>query len=81
VSNNVEYLPIWKNNATAAERFDELAMIARKHPERFAKMVVVYIEVKEESTCTRQISAGCTTHEQIGVLAAAQFDLISDSNK
>ena len=43
-TSNVEYLPIWKAEATAEERLLELAMIARKHPERFAKLMVVYSE-------------------------------------
>lgn len=38
----VDYLPIWKKGATPEERFQELAMMARKHPERFTRMVLVY---------------------------------------
>jgi hypothetical protein len=40
----VDYLPIWKKNATAGERLRELALIADKHPERFQKWVIVYCE-------------------------------------
>ena len=44
MSATVDYLPIWKRDAIAEERFLELAQIAHKHPERFGKIAVVYEE-------------------------------------
>lgn len=43
--NNVELLPKWKKNATAEERLQELALMARLHPERFDSFAVVWKEV------------------------------------
>ena len=40
----VKSLPIWKRGASAAERLDELAQMAREHPERFEKFILVYHE-------------------------------------
>lgn len=75
-TSNVEYLPVWKAEATAEERLLELAMIARKHPERFAKMAVVYVEVKPNGRWEiRSIDAGMSTiFEEIGILRAAMSD-------
>lgn len=55
MADNVEFLPIWKNNATPEERLMELAMMARKNPERFAKMVVFYQEESEHGYRTRYV--------------------------
>lgn len=55
MADNVEFLPIWKNNATPEERLMELAMMARKNPERFAKMVVFYQEESEHGYQTRYV--------------------------
>lgn len=43
-SATVDYLPVWKKDATPGERLRELALIADKHPERFKKWVIVYVE-------------------------------------
>lgn len=75
-ASNIEYLPVWKKDATAEERFLELAMMARKHPERFAKMAVVYVEIKPGGRWQiRSIDTGMTTiFEEIGILRAAMSD-------
>lgn len=76
-TSNVEYLPVWKAEATAEERLLELAMIARKHPERFAKLMVVYVEEKPDGRCwqIRSIGSGLTTvFEEIGILNAAMTE-------
>jgi hypothetical protein len=75
---NVDYLPIWKANATAEERFMELAMMARKHPERFNKMVVIYQEdVNKDGWIARyQGSANLTTNEILGLLEIAKFEVL-----
>lgn len=69
----VSYLPVWKKNATAEERLLELAMIARKHPERFAKMLVAYVEIKPNGRWQiNTIDTGMTSiFEEIGILQVA----------
>lgn len=82
-ADNVEYLPIWKNEATAEERFQELAMIARKHPERFKRVVVVYEEdmplQKGETyprTLTRYVTSGVSCTLALGVFEAGKQKLL-----
>lgn len=78
----IDYLPIWKKNATAAERFDELAMIARKHPERFNKIAVVYEEILPNgNTKSRSTSTNCSTTELVGILTIAIKDIIDESQR
>ena len=77
---NVSYLPIWKEGATAEERFSELAMVARKHPERFGKVTTVYAETLPNGhTVLRQVSAGVTMIEMLGLYALASHDLLVNS--
>lgn len=77
---DVDYLPVWKRGATATERFDELAMVAKKHPERFGKIAVVYEEtLPNKHTVIRSISAHCSTNELVGILTIAIKDIIEDS--
>lgn len=80
---NVEYLPIWKSEATAEERFNELAMIARKHPERFKRVVVIFEEqLPLESgrtypdTITRYVTTGCCATMALGVIEAGKQKLL-----
>lgn len=69
MSSNVDYLPIWKKNATAGERLRELAMIADKHPEQFEKWVLVYCEDNSQRLKTRWMNGESTrTLDCIGVL-------------
>jgi len=82
MKDNVEYLDVWKQNASAEDRFLELAMIARKHPERFGKIAVVYEETKADGrTHVRYISNGCSTNELIAILEIAKVQLIEDTRK
>lgn len=82
MSATVDYLPVWKRNASASDRFDELAAIARKHPERFTKVVVAYQETLANGcTVMRQISSGCETLEVIGMLRLAEVQLLEDTRK
>lgn len=37
---NVRWLPNWRKDVDAATRFEELAVMARKQPERFAHVVI-----------------------------------------
>lgn len=72
---NVEYLPGWKKNGTVADRLDELAMIARKHPERFDRFVLVYVERLETGNSKYRTHAhGCNFSEAIGLFEAGKMD-------
>lgn len=76
---NVEYLPIWKRDATPEERLLEVAMIARKHPDRFNKLVIVYQEeLENKRTILRFVSNNCNTDEFVGILHIAIVDKIME---
>jgi len=80
VKDNVDYLPIWKKGASADDRFMELALIARKHPERFKKIAVAYEETLANGcTVLRTVSDGCNTNELIGILELAKLKVIEDT--
>jgi hypothetical protein len=71
VSGTVDYLPIWKKDAPAHERLYELAEIARKHPERFNKWVIVYCQDDEKRFVTRWMNGEQTrTSDCLAVLQA-----------
>lgn len=79
---NIEYLPVWKAGATADERLLEVAMMARKHPERFGKLIVVYQEEQEgKRTVNRRASNGCTTNEFVGILQMAIVETIMETKE
>lgn len=68
-SNTVVAFPQWKTNATAAERFDELAGVARERPERFKKLVVIYVEEGPTGNLlVRKLTDNLSTYEVIGLL-------------
>lgn len=70
----VDYLPIWKQGATAAERLEELMMIARKHPERFSQFVLVYVEKKPNGGVkVRSWEHGCSVVEGFGIYELAKL--------
>ena len=70
MSASVDYLPIWKKGSTAEEWLLELSMMARVHPEWFAKVVIVYdSEITKEGTSrTRYQCRNTTTTEILGLL-------------
>ena len=72
---NIDYLPIWKKNATPEEKFMELALIARKHPERFDKLVVIWQEAIDESTRTDYTSNRDLT-TTLGLLELGKFEML-----
>lgn len=82
MSATIDYLPIWKKDATAEEWFMELAAIARKHPERFEKAAVVGQEqLANGNTHDRQFSRGVRVTELLGMLEWAKADIIKDALK
>jgi hypothetical protein len=75
--NNVDYLPIWKFGATPEERLSEIAAIARKHPERFSKMVFLYVEeLPDGFTISRRHAFNASTYELLGILQEAAHNIL-----
>lgn len=74
---NVELMPIWKKGADTGpgDRFRELALMADKNPERFAKLVVIYVEDNGKGDVTRYANYGVTTMELLGMLRMAEVEV------
>ena len=78
MSASISTLPVWKKGSTAAEWLGELAAMALEHPERFARVVVVFEETNAERhpIKTRQFSYGITTNTDIlGTIESAKLEL------
>lgn len=77
-TDNIEFLPIWKQGATAEERLLELAMVARKHPEKFNKFIIIYQENNEKnnSTSERFVNFNANTTECLGLLRLGEMSII-----
>lgn len=78
---NIDYLPVWKKDATPEERFLELAMIARKYPDRFRAFVVIYQESLRPDDCGARFEIGCNTYGvdtrgALGLIEIGKFDLL-----
>lgn len=79
---NVELLPIWKKNATNAERFRELAPLAEKNPEKFDKWVLIYCEDNAERFKIRFEQGDNTrTSDCFGVLSAGAQHIFEVTRK
>lgn len=74
---NVDYLPIWKKGSTAEEFLRELAMIARKHPERFWKIVLVSQEtLASGNTKVQYFTKEVSTTESLGLLELGKMEIL-----
>lgn len=80
-SSSVDYLPIWKKNATTGERLRELALIADKHPERFRKWVLVYCEDNDQRFMTRYMQGEETRTSDCFAVLHAGMQTIWDETK
>ena len=79
---NVVPMPQWKFGATAAERLEEVLHEARRKPERFTHVVVVFIEQGADGkTMTRYITAGCTTTQALGALEMGKAELYAHTHR
>lgn len=79
---NVELLPIWKKNATNAERFRELALLAEKKPELFDKWVLVYCEDNNQRFKIRYEQGEDTrTSDCLAVLSAGALHIFESTRK
>lgn len=81
-ADNLTYLPVWKKGSTAEEWFFEVAMVARKHPGRFGKAIVIYEETLPNGNVKlRSCYHGCSTNEALGLMEQVKHDLIHDCMK
>lgn len=79
-TDNVTILPIWKNGATPEERLAELSFYARKNPERFGKLIVIYEEtLPNKLTVLRWMADKCSTNELLGILEIAKDRILKDT--
>lgn len=63
----------WKKDATAAERLDELAGLAREHPERFGRFVMCYREELPDARIKlRTMEYGCDLESAVGLYELAK---------
>ena len=82
MNSQVRYIPVWKHNATGTERLQELAQVAAEKPHEFKQVLVIYVEeLPNNNTITRTISAGCSTHEALGMLVEAQIEISLESKR
>lgn len=66
---SIDFLPVWKKDSTAEEWCLELACIARKYPERFARAVIVLDEdLPNGNTKSRYYYRGMRLLEIVGLL-------------
>jgi hypothetical protein len=79
-------MPVWKKGATAEERLQELAQIARKHPEQFSKFVIVYQEInkegeEDETTLERVVIHNTNMAESLGLLRLGEYRLLESDDE
>jgi hypothetical protein len=72
---NLEIMPNWKRDATMEERFHEFAMVARKYPNRFKNVVIIYEEDFEDTSKTRYMNSDMTTKELLGLIEQARMEV------
>ena len=80
---SVKTFPYWKANATAAERFSELEMEARTKPERFQRMLCVYIEILPNGRWKPRIAGVGNENdfERLGLLHTAMQEIEQEMRK
>lgn len=82
MNENLATLPIWKKDATAYERLSELALLAREHPERFERFVIVYRETKKTGNWQiRTMEYGGDLESRLGLLTLGADEILSASKR
>jgi len=49
VTATISTLPVWKKGASAAEWLEELAALAREHPEQWQRIIVVFEQFNSDN--------------------------------
>lgn len=82
MSASIDFLPIWKKDATPCERLQEFAEMARKNPERWEKLVIGCVETKSNGHYQfRNYFYGCLLTEAVGLHEISKSELIKASEK
>lgn len=78
MSASIYVLPVWKKDATAAEWLQELAAMALANPERFARIVLVYEEIKSDNKSIARIQSFqiASNTEVLGLLELGKTETI-----
>jgi hypothetical protein len=78
--NNLAVLPVWKRDATLADRLDEMASYARAKPERFTKFVMCYVELLPNGNLKPRILLhGCDLPQALGLFELGKAQAYEDS--
>lgn len=73
--NKIACLPIWKKDATLAERLDEMASYVRGKPERFSQFVMCYKEQLSNGRIKiRYMQEGCDLAQLIGLFEMGKIE-------
>ncbi len=81
MSATVSVLPIWKQgeSVTAADRFDELAALARSDPSQFEAVCVVWkYPISETQFSTKFLRYGCDAISAVGILECGKRDFMNE---
>ena len=77
---SISVLPIWKKDATAAERLSELASYALANPERFDRFVICYRErLPSGNLKYRYLQFGCDIDQMVGMFEIGKSESLKDS--
>ena len=78
----VHMLPIWKKDATAAERLSELSIYAQENPERFQRFVICYQEILPNGNYQfRTLQHNCKLPEEVGLFEIGKVESIKESER
>lgn len=81
MKDNVAVLPIWKKDATLADRLYEMAAYARANPERFERFVLCYTErLSNGNMKVRTMQHNCDLAQQLGLFEMGKMDAYEESN-
>jgi hypothetical protein len=76
-NDNLRILPVWKKGATAEDWFHDMAVIARKFPKRFNRMVLVYQEdLPDDRARNAYYCHNVDTTEAVGLIELGKAELI-----
>ena len=71
---NISYLPVWKKDSTPEEFLQEVALIARKYPDRFTRIGIAFDEtLPNGNTVTHYHCYNVSTTELIGLFECAKM--------
>ena len=81
MSADVIPIPVWKEGATAAEWLEEVASVARRFPEKFKRVAILYVEDKETTDVLHYYHHNLDTLQFHGLLMAVNMRLDRDTTR